>query len=116
VIAARATTALPYFRADIRREVAGGEHTFAANRLRPGRPGRFEAKWEVGRELGPAGRFLYLRVSHAPWQLAEATVEHLEETVTAAARLDALTPAEPFAQYSSGVDVSFLPPQLLSAM
>lgn len=52
----------------------------------------------------PAGRFGYAPVDHPAWSLQEATIEHLDESLLAAAGLPAPV-GDPHVRYSTGTSV-----------
>ena len=127
---ARASLALPYYRARIDRRQSGDSREFQSVRTHPRRePATFEASWTAGAPLPipPGslehflverlalytrylGSLLRVRVRHAPWALRSAEVERLDETVTHAARVTVPFTA-PLAHCSDGVDVEFFPPE-----
>jgi uncharacterized protein YqjF (DUF2071 family) len=129
--AARAALGLPYFRARMGRTLSGSVRRYRSERLPPAsRRASFSVRWSAGAPVANAagtldhflaeryalysthaGRLLRLRVRHRPWDLREAEVEGLSETLLAAAGIRA--PARlAFARCSPGVDVAVLAPEL----
>ena len=58
------------------------------------------------------GRLSYAQVEHAPWPLKRARAVHLEQTLTAAARLPA-PEGDPLIHYSDDIHVRVAAPQTL---
>jgi uncharacterized protein len=124
VVAARLCYGLPYFHAVMSRRVDGPRIAYTSRR-RSARPVTLEITWTVGEPREPARpgsldhflieRYcLYLRrrglvrrgrVRHSPYPLRAATVERLDESLLAAARLPSPLPAPPLCHHSPGVDV-----------
>jgi uncharacterized protein YqjF (DUF2071 family) len=127
---ARTGLGLPYCAARISRSIDGRSHEYRSDRVAPRPPASFSARWSVGEILPDRpgslerflveryalyavklGRLLRVRVRHPPWVLQEARVERLAETVSAAAGIAPATDHR-LAQFSTGVEVEFLAPEL----
>jgi uncharacterized protein len=126
VAGARLGFGLPYFLAAMSRQVSGDRIVYASRR-RLGPPAALSATWKVGEAIGTAtpgsrehflierytlyverrGRLFRGRVRHAPYPLRRAAIEHLTESLSAAAGLPAPGPL-PLCQHSPGVDVEIL--------
>ncbi|RYZ66918.1 MAG: DUF2071 domain-containing protein [Proteobacteria bacterium] len=131
---ARAMWRLPYFRARMTMthdgDAAGEAIDYASERLWPDPvPATLRARWRVGRSLGhaapgtlehflveryilytrkPEGPLLAGRVHHAPYEIREASLDRLEDTLVAASGLRAVgAPSSLLA--SPGVDVEIYP-------
>lgn len=132
VALARAGLGLPYCVARMSRSVNGQTHDFRSERVALGRrPASLTARWTVGQPLSSPpgslehflveryalytrwlGRLLRVRVRHQPWPLRAVGLERLDETVSRASGLSS-TAESPLAQFSTGVDVEFFPPEQL---
>ncbi len=128
---ARAGLGLPYFRAHMSRSAEGPRHSYRSERAHPGAPpAAFDAAWTVGEPVpdapgsldaflaeryalytAHAGLLLRVRVRHPAWELREARVERLAETVVRAAGLEPLAMLP--ARHSAGVDVELLVPEVV---
>ena len=127
VAAARLVYGLPYFLAAMSRRVDGPRIVYASRR-RHGAPADLTITWTVGEPMAtttPGSREHFLverytlyvarrsglrrgRVRHAPYQLRQAAIESLSESLLAAAGLPAPT-GPPRCHHSPGVDVEILP-------
>lgn len=129
VVGARVGWSLPYFRAEMSIEQDGDHIRYRTHRLPPGpRPADAVIDWEVGASVGTAepgslthffaeryilyakdGDTLYSgRVHHTPYPLHEARVTSLDQSMLAAAGIDAQG-APMSVLYSPGVDVEVFP-------
>ena len=128
VKAARAGWSLPYYYADMQSERSGNRFTYRS--LRRSGDAAFEARYEIGEELGPSEpgslqhflleRYLLLskrrgsiwegQVSHLPYPARSVNVEHIEQSILQAARLPAPVDPPAIAHYSPGVEVEVFGP------
>jgi uncharacterized protein YqjF (DUF2071 family) len=124
VVGARLLFGLPYFPAVMAATMDGRRIDYRSRR-RVGGHARLEVAWTVGdagRPAAPASRDHFLveryslyvmrggtihrgRVRHHPYSLHDASVDHLEESLLAAAGVVAPA-APPLVRYSPGVDVT----------
>lgn len=133
VLGARAVWALPYFRAHMRVERTGHEIHYWSRRLWPRpRPATLDVRYTPGPPLPPAqegslehflverytlfttrgSAVIAARVHHTPYPLRRVTVEELDQTLLAAARVARPDDGErPPDLFSDGVDVEVGAPE-----
>lgn len=133
VLAARLGFGTPYrwarMRHDRRAAPGGSHHTWTSTVRWPGPPATtriamhvgppraatdldvfLTARWALHTSI--AGRGLYIRNEHPPWPLHEATLEHLDDGLVAAAGLPGLAGRPPdHVAFSPGVHTRFALPQ-----
>lgn len=122
-VVARATYGLPYFWAEMTAAEQGGRWSYRSRRKWPGPRGahcnvdvvpgepiaepspleRFlSARWGLYSTF--LGRTLYAPVTHEPWPLQRARLEHLDDGLMAAAGF-AIPPGEPLVHWTPGVTI-----------